>query len=82
MKANNCDYSDEAIENIFSSKVASYGITISDSAFSTKFDVKDLKVYCVTDGFPRITINEIPYPEISNISYDISIAAIKRFAEE
>lgn len=74
--------SDEAIENIFSSKVASYGITISDSAFSTKFDVKDLKVYCVTDGFPRITINEIPYPEISNISYDISIAAIKRFAEE
>lgn len=73
--------SDEAIENIFSSKVASYGITISDSAFSTKFDVKDLKVYCVTDGFPRITINEIPYPEISNISYDISIAAIKRFAE-
>lgn len=72
----------ETIENIFSAKVASYGINISDPAFSAKFDVKDLKIYSVTDGFPRITINRIPYPEITNVSYDISIAAIKRFAED
>lgn len=74
--------SDETVENIFSSKVASYGIGISDPAFSVKFDVKDLKLYSVTGGFPRITLREVPCSEITNVSYDISIAAIDRFVEE
>lgn len=74
--------SDETVENIFSSKVASYGISISDPAFSVKFDVKTLNLYSVTDGFPRITLKEVPYPEITSVSYDISIAAIKRFTED
>lgn len=74
--------SDETVENIFSSKVASYGINISDPAFSVKFDVKDLNLYSVAKGFPRITLKEVPYPEITNVSYDISIAAIKRFTED
>jgi len=74
--------SDETVENFFSSKVASYGINISDPAFSVKFDVKDLNLYSVTNGFPRITLKEVPYPEITNVSYDISIAALKRFTED
>ena len=74
--------SDETVENIFSSKVASYGINISDPAFSVKFDVKALNLYSITNGFPRITLKEVPFPEITNVSYDISIAAIKRFAED
>lgn len=74
--------SDETVENIFISKVASYGINISDPAFSVKFDVKALNLYSVTNGFPRITLKEAPYPEITNVSYDISIAAIKRFTED
>lgn len=74
--------SDETVENIFSSKVASYGISISDSAFSVKFDVKSLNLYSVTDGFPRIRLEDVPHPEITNVSYDISIAAIKRFMED
>lgn len=74
--------SDETVENIFSSKVASYGINISDTAFSVKFDVKDLNLYSVINGFPRITLKDVPCPEITNVSYDISIAAIKQFAED
>lgn len=74
--------SDETVENIFSSKVASYGINISDSAFLVKFCVRDLSLYAVTNKFPRITLKEVPFPEITNVSYDISIAAIKRFMED
>lgn len=74
--------SDETVENIFASKVASYGISILDPAFSVKFDVRDIKRYAVTEGFPRITLKEVPYPEITNVSYDISVAAIIRFAED
>lgn len=74
--------SDETVENIFSSKVASYGISISDPAFSVKFDVKDVKRYSITEDFPRVTLKEVPYPEIINVSYDISIAAIQRFVED
>lgn len=74
--------SDETVEDIFCSKVASYGIGISDPAFSIKFDVKELKLYSVIEGFPRITLKEVPHPEITNVSYDIPIAAIGQFVEE
>lgn len=76
------DISDESVENLFTTKVASYGISILDPAFSVKFDVKDLILYSVANGFPRITQKEVPYSEITNVSYDISIAAIKQFTED
>ena len=73
---------DDTIENAFFSKVSSYGVGINDEAFAVKFDVKSLHVYSVESGFPRITFEEIPYSEINNVSYEISIAGIARFMEE
>lgn len=74
--------SDEGLEDIFTNKVSSYGIDLADAAFSAKYDIKSMKLYNVVDGFPRITIETVPYAEISNVSYDISVGSIKRFLED
>ena len=73
---------DETAESVFISKVSGYGIDISDTVFATKFDVKSVNLFCVENDFPRITVDKIPYPEITNVSYEISVAAISRFLEE
>lgn len=74
--------SDEGLEDIFASKVASFGINLTDAAFSAKYDVKEMKLYRVDSEFPRITIDNVPFPEISGVAYDISLAGIKRFLED
>lgn len=73
---------DETVEGIFVNKVSSYGVPVLDEAFAMKFDVKSFSQYQVTDDFPRITIEKVPFPEISNVSYEISVSAIARFLEE
>lgn len=72
---------DEAIEAALLEKVSSYGVSTTDEAFALKFDVKSLRQYRVEPGFPRITLDDAPYPEITDASYKISVAAIERFAE-
>lgn len=73
---------DETAEGIFIDKVSAYVIDSSDEAFAIKFDVKSEGHYNVVSGFPRITIDDVPYPEISNVSYEIAVGAIDRFLEE
>ena len=74
--------SDETVEDIFTSRVASYGLGVSDPAFSVKFGVRNWSLYRVNEEFPRITVDNVPYPEITSVSYEITIAAINRFLEE
>lgn len=73
---------DESIQSLFLSKIALYGISVTDESFATKFDIKSLKKYSVKPGFPRITLNEVPFPEINDVSYEISVAAINPFLED
>ena len=59
----------------------SHNIELTDLAMSKKFNVKDLKHYIVSDGFPRITEKTAPFPEITAVEYKLSLAALDRFKE-
>ena len=62
-------------------KIGSYGISVDSEEMNMKFNVLSLKVYSVTDGFPRLTDAEIPYSEITSVEYSIGISGIERFLE-
>ena len=74
--------SDETVENTLIGKIQSIGIDVFSKEAALKFDVKSVNAYTVSDGFPRITNTNVPYPEITDVHYTISRAAISRFAEE
>ncbi len=74
--------SDEGIEDLFIGKIKNIGIDVLGKETSIKFDVKSIKSYKVTDDFPKITRENVPYPEITDVKYTISISAIDHFAEE
>lgn len=72
---------DEAIEDVLLSKIERYGVSLTNEEMCLKFDVKAVESYLVNSAFPRITNNNIPYSEITNVSYDISLAGIGSFLE-
>lgn len=74
--------SDERIENLFIQKIQGIGIDVFGKETSFKFDIKSVKVFKVDERFPRITEKNVPYPEITDVNYVISAAAINRFIEE
>ena len=74
--------SDETVENSFVQKIHSLGIDVFGKEITDRFDIRSVKSYKVGDGFPRITEKNVPYSEITDVSYVISAAAISRFAEE
>lgn len=74
--------SDESIENLFIQKIQGLGIDVFGKETSCKFDVKSVKSYRVDDVFPKITEKNAPFPEITDVHYVISAAAINRFVEE
>lgn len=74
--------SDESIENILIRKIQDLGIDVFGKETAKKFDVKSLDSYTVSDDFPKITDMNIKFPEIINVNYTISRAAISRFKEE
>lgn len=74
--------SDESIENLFTSKIQGLGIDVFGKEVTDRFIIRSVKQYSVEDGFPRITEKNVPYPEITEVNYTISAAAINRFAEE
>lgn len=74
--------SDESVENALIRKIQNLGIDIFGKETAIKFDVKSITSYTVSESFPRITERNVPFPEITDINYTISRAAIGRFAEE
>ena len=73
---------DEELEELLLEKVQKRGIDLIDDAAHKKFCVKNIFVYSVVNEFPRLTENNLPFSEITNVSYIISLSSIKRFKEE
>ncbi len=74
--------SDENIENLFIKKIQGIGIDVFGKEITYRFDIKSIKSYRVEEGFPRLTLDNVPYSEITDVNYFISEAAIGRFTEE
>lgn len=74
--------SDDNIENLFVGKVQGLGIDFLGGEIANRFDVKSINNYKVDDAFPRITEKNVPYPEITDVNYVISLASISSFAEK
>ena len=73
---------DESTEDIFIKKIQGIGIDVHGKEVKYRFDIKSVKTYKVEEGFPRITLENVPYPEITDVNYLISEASIGKFAEE
>lgn len=73
---------DEMVEGIFLSKLSSFGYDISDESYTAKFDVKSMTSYKVSDGFPRITEQDIQRIEICDVGYSLILNALKPYAED
>ena len=73
---------DETLESIFLSKLSAYGYDISDESYTAKFDVKSITQYKVSDGFPRITEDDIQRTEICDVSYSLILNALKPYMED
>jgi len=73
---------DDAVEEIFLSKLSAIGIDISDVSMETKFNVKTLHRYIVDDSFPRLTEESIKIPGISDVHYSLIINALYAYLEE
>ena len=74
--------SDESIENMLIRKIHGIGVDVFESEMVDRFDLKSITSYFVNEDFPRITSKNVPYSEIIGAQYEISVAAISRFAEE
>lgn len=73
---------DETLESLFLSKLSAYGYDISDESYTAKFDVKSMTQYKVSDGFPRITEDDIQRIEICDVSYSLILNALKPYRED
>lgn len=72
--------SKEDAEDLFIEKIGAFPFDAFDKRLP-RFDVKNVQCYRVEPGFPRITEKEVPYPEINNVTYEISLSGIARFLE-
>ena len=73
---------DETVEGIFLSKLSAFGYDISDENYTAKFDVKAVTNYKVSDGFPRITEQDIQRAEICDVGYSLILNALKPYVED
>ncbi len=73
---------DETLEGIFLSKLSAFGYDISDESYTAKFDVKSMTSYKVSDGFPRITEQDVRRVEICDVGYSLIINALKPYMED
>ena len=73
---------DYDIQQIFLNKFCSCGVDLSDECLDLKFDVKSIRHYKVNEDFPKITEKTAPYTEIVGVTYELSISAIEKYAED
>lgn len=73
---------DEEIKEKFIEKVTLYGYVAEiDTQQFPRFKVNSVYNYRVENDFPKIASKDIPYDEITQITYSISINGINRFLE-
>lgn len=72
---------DISLKDIFLSKLDKLKYSPIDNVSKNKFKVHSLELYTVNDSFPRILVSNVPFPEITKISYSIYIKAIEKFKD-
>ncbi len=70
------------IQDNFLNKLIEYGLGPDNNFGTRKFDAKNIKLYRVDDNFPRLTKDNIKYPEIENVSYVLNLAGIEKYKSE
>lgn len=69
------------IKEVFLSKLDKLKYSPIDKSIKLKFKIHTMDLYLVNNEFPRICVENVPYPEICKISYSIYLKAIERFKE-
>lgn len=70
---------DENLESLFFEKLSGLGIMVSDRAMNMKFSVKSTSCFLVNDDFPRLTQENVPYKDIVDAQYYLSIESLKQY---
>lgn len=73
---------DDNAEELFIRKIQNMEMDVFNIDMKYRFIVKSVKLYKVDGGFPRITEETVPYPEISDVNYIINVPSISRFVEQ
>ena len=73
---------DNSTKEIFLEKLSTYGYSPSELMEKYRFSVDSLLQYKVDDEFPRLTRRIIPYEEITNALYELSLPMIEKYREE
>ena len=74
---------DDETRTLFMERVCSFGFTIADECLClSKYRVVSMTGYNVDEGFPRVTVDVVPYKEIGKLSYELIINMIEKYKEE
>lgn len=72
---------EEAVEDVFYSKLSATGVMQSDEAINYCFSPKEEYRYVVDEIFPKITEKNKPFSEICDVEYDLSLNALEKYLE-
>lgn len=72
----------DVIKSIFVSKLMVYGFDINGSSYSKKYRVDSMSFYSVDANFPRLTEEDIKYPEIDKLEYSLLINSLEKYKVE
>lgn len=73
---------DGELQEKFINKVLEYGFNPETDFQKNKFNISNISIYKVEEGFPRLTEKDIKFQEIDNITYEIIIKTIEKFKVE
>lgn len=72
---------EDELREVFLTKLVAYGYSINNEGDNYRYSVDAVARYAVGNGFPRLTHKEVPFSEITNISYELSLPAIEQYKE-
>lgn len=70
---------DETVENDFFEKISETGVAANDKAMEMKFSVHSTTFYKVDDVFPKLTRGNVPFQEICDVQYALSVDSLKPY---
>ena len=72
----------DVVKSIFVSKLMVYGFDINSSSYSKKYRIDSMCFYKVDTNFPRLTEQDIKYPEIDKLEYTLLINSLDKYKVE
>lgn len=72
---------EDELRDAFLTKLVAYGYCLNNEGDNYRYSVDSVAQYSVGNGFPRLTHKEVPFSEITNISYELSLPAIEQYKE-